>query len=145
MAVMNYERAVLSTIRKELSRLTPVIHALIGLAGRWVKRPLPKKFSNPLAFQLPTQPMTAPYLLIPRGVKDTVLNACPASGCRRIDLFRLPEQPSFHSARNHHRPSGAHAINASTAIIPRKRGHILNCELLWGMDLMRKLGVEEFG
>jgi hypothetical protein len=98
---MNYERAVLSTIRKELSRLTPVIHALIGLAGRWVKPPLPKKFSNPLAFQLPTQPMTAPYFLIPRGVKDTVLNACPASGCRRINLFRLPEQPSLHAARNH--------------------------------------------
>ncbi len=27
---MNYERALLSVIRKELSRPTPVIHALIG-------------------------------------------------------------------------------------------------------------------
>ena len=95
-----------------------------------------------------------------------------ASGCRGIDLFRLPEQPALHAARNHqrlpgdvprqciggqihhrvgnvlrppnlgqrhgrgdfadcscvaelrraawhHRPSGAHAIDPSTAIIPR--------------------------
>ena len=27
---MNYERALLSTIRKELSRPTPVIHVLVG-------------------------------------------------------------------------------------------------------------------
>ena len=30
----------------------------------------------------------------------------PASGCRRINLFGLPEQPSLHSARNHQRLPG---------------------------------------